>query len=235
MLGGRFVSPIRIVFVIFAAICSVLAGRELYASIKTASISIVAERIERGETITNEVAARYAARTMEVVDGHYCRSDIVAAGVTLVLTQLDRQKVGVNYDAWATAASNARQYLQYALSCMPTNSNFWLRLAAVQSEIAEEPVSIAEMMKRSVALAPHDQGMILTRFYFWNDFTSVTLLTAKNALESDLTTMLKLGDRCMVNAVIKEISPQLRPVFDRTWTSLGERATARFRQRCSRG
>lgn len=117
---------------------------------------------------------------------------------------------------------------------MPTNSNFWLRLAAVQSKIAEEPVAIAEMMKRSVVLAPHDQGMILTRFYFWNDFTSVTLSAAKSALNSDLTTMLKLGDRCMVNSTIKKVSPQLRPVFDRTWASVGEGATARFRQRCSR-
>ena len=117
---------------------------------------------------------------------------------------------------------------------MPTNSNFWLRLAAVQSVIAEDPLSVAEMMKRSVALAPHDESMILTRFYFWNDFTNATLSTAKAALNSDLVTMLKLGDRCRVNATIKEISPQLRPIFDRTWAGLGDGATARFRQRCSK-
>jgi hypothetical protein len=90
------------------------------------------------------------------------------------------------------------------------------------------------MMKRSVVLAPYDQVMILTRFYFWNDFTDATLAAAKRALDSDLTTMLKLGDRCRVNATIKEISPQLRPIFDQTWTSVGEAATARFRQRCSK-
>ncbi|MBX4908519.1 MULTISPECIES: hypothetical protein [Rhizobium] len=234
MLGIRYVSPTRIVFLLVAVVFTALAGRELYASIRTASISLVAERIERGETVANDVAARYAARAVEVVDGHYCRSDIVAAGVTLILTQLDRQNVNVNYDAWAAAASNARQYLRHALSCMPTNSNFWLRLAAVQSKIAEDPVSIAEMMKRSVVLAPHDQGMILSRFYFWNDFTSVTLSAAKIALDSDLTTMLKLGDRCMVNAAIRKVNPQLRPIFDRTWASVGEGATARFRQRCGR-
>jgi hypothetical protein len=117
---------------------------------------------------------------------------------------------------------------------MPTNSNFWLRLAAVQSIIAEEPAAVAGMMKRSVVLAPYDQVMILTRFYFWNDFTDATLAAARNALDSDLMTMLKLGDRCRVNATIKEISPQLRPIFDRTWTSVGDAATARFRQRCSK-
>jgi uncharacterized protein YktB (UPF0637 family) len=158
----------------------------------------------------------------------------VAAGVTLVLAQLDRQNVNVNYDTWAAAASSARQYLRYALSCMPTNSNFWLRLAAVQSIIAEEPAAVAGMMKRSVVLAPYDQVMILTRFYFWNDFTDATLAAARNALDSDLTTMLKLGDRCRVNATIKEISPQLRPIFDQAWTSVGDSATARFRQRCSK-
>ena len=134
-----------------------LSVKELYASIRVASISIVAERIERGETVADDVTARYALRTADMADRNYCRSDIVAAGVTLVLAQLDRQNVNVNYDAWASAASSARHYLQYALSCMPTNSNFWLRLAAVQSIIAEEPVSIAGMMKRSVALAPYDQ------------------------------------------------------------------------------
>lgn len=234
MFGGRFVSVTRIAFVVVTVVFMVLAGRELHASIRTASISLVAERLERGETVADEVSAKYASRAIEVVDGHYCRSDIVAAGVTLVLAQLDRQNLNVNYDAWAAAASNARQYLRYALSCMPTNSNFWLRLAAVQSTIAEEPVSLAGMMKRSVALAPHDQGMVLTRFYFWNGFTDATLSAAKSALDSDLTTMLKLGDRCLVNATIGHISSQLRPIFDRTWTSVGEGSTARFRQRCSK-
>jgi hypothetical protein len=234
MFRGQFVSVTRIAFVIVTVVFVVLAGRELYASIRTASISIVAERIERGETVTGGVVTKYASRSVDVVDGHYCRSDIVAAGVTLVLAQLDRQNVNVNYDTWAAAASSARQYLRYALSCMPTNSNFWLRLAAVQSIIAEEPAAVAGMMKRSVVLAPHDQVMILTRFYFWNDFTDATLAAARNALDSDLTTMLKLGDRCRVNATIKEISPQLRPIFDQAWTSVGDSATARFRQRCSK-
>ncbi|WP_064684889.1 hypothetical protein [Rhizobium bangladeshense] len=234
MLAGRLISPARIVFLIVTAVFAVLAGRDLYASIRTASISIVAERIERGDTVTNEIAARYAARAIAVVDGHYCRSDIVAAGVTLVLAQLDRQSVNGNYDAWVAAASNARRYLRHALSCMPTNSNFWLRLAAVQSTIAEEPLAIAEMMKRSVALAPYDESIVLTRFYFWNDFTDATLSAASSAVDGDLTTMLKLGDRCRVNATMKAISPQLRPAFDRIWANVGEGATARFRQRCSR-
>ncbi|MBB2677609.1 UNVERIFIED_ORG: hypothetical protein M2312_001113 [Rhizobium esperanzae] len=234
MRGGRLVSPARVVFLIVTAVFAVLASRDLYASIRTASISIVAERIERGDTVTNDIAARYAARAIDVVDGHYCRSDIVAAGVTLVLAQLDRQNVNINYDAWVVAASNARRYLQYALSCMPTNSNFWLRLAAVQSTIAEEPLAIAEMMKRSVVLAPYDESIVLTRFYFWNDFTGATLSAASSAVDGDLTTMLKLGDRCRVNATMKAISPQLRSAFDRIWASVGEGATARFRQRCSR-
>ncbi|MBY2941697.1 hypothetical protein HF264_18560 [Rhizobium leguminosarum] len=233
MFRSQSVSITRIAFVIVSVVLVVLAGRELYASIRTASISIVAERIERGETVADDVVTKYASRSVDVVDGHYCRSDIVAAGVTLVLAQLDRQNVNVNYDGWAAAASSARQYLRHALSCMPTNSNFWLRLAAVQSTIAEEPASIAGMMKRSVALAPYDQVMILTRFYFWNDFTNATLAAAARALDSDLVTMLKRGDRCRVNATIREISPQLRPIFDRSWTSVGEAATARFRQRCS--
>ncbi|MDV4153463.1 hypothetical protein R1521_03840 [Rhizobium brockwellii] len=234
MFRSQSVSITRIAFVIVTVILVVLAGRELYASIRTASISIVAERIERGETVADDVVTKYASRSVDVVEGHYCRSDIVAAGVTLVLAQLDRQNVNVNYDAWAAAASSAHQYLRHALSCMPTNSNFWLRLAAVQSTISEEPASIAGMMKRSVALAPYDQLMVLTRFYFWNDFTDSTLAAAARALDSDLMTMLKRGDRCRVNATIKEISPQLRPIFDRSWTSVGEAATARFRQRCSK-
>ncbi|PDS46441.1 hypothetical protein CO662_00080 [Rhizobium anhuiense] len=232
MIRSQFVSVSRIAFIIVTVVFVMLAGRELYASIRTASISIVAEMIEHGDTVSDDVVTRYASRSAEVVDEHYCRSDIVAAGVTLVLAQLDRQNVNVNYDAWAAAASSADRYLRYALSCMPTNSNFWLRLAAVQSIIAEEPLSLAGMMKRSVALAPYDESMILTRFYFWNDFTDATLLAAKSALDNDLMTMLKRGDRCRVNATIKEISPQLRPVFDRTWAAVGDGATARFRQRC---
>jgi len=234
MFRSQSVSVTRIVFLVVTLVFAALSVKELYASIRVASISIVAERIERGETVADDVTAKYASRTADMADRNYCRSDIVAAGVTLVLAQLDRQNVNINYDAWASAASGARSYLQYALSCMPTNSNFWLRLAAVQSIIAEDPVSIAEMMKRSVALAPYDQTMILTRFYFWNDFTDATLAAAKSALDSDLTTMLKRGDRCMVNATIKEISPQLRPIFDRTWTSVGNATTARFQKRCRR-
>ncbi|MGO7719170.1 hypothetical protein ACC706_39005, partial [Rhizobium johnstonii] len=70
----------------------------------------------------------------------------------------------------------------------------------------------------------------LARFYFWNDFTGATLAAAERALDRDLMTMLKRGDRCRVNATIREISPQLRPIFDRSWTNVGEAAKARFRQ-----
>lgn len=224
----------RIAFLTAAVVFSMLAARELYASIRAASISIIAERIERGQVVSDDVAARYASQIAGMTGGNYCRSDIVAAGATLVLSQLDRQNANINYEAWAAAAAGARDYLRYAVSCMPTNSNFWLRLAAIQSTIAEESHSIAGMMARSVALAPYDQSMVLTRFYFWNEFTEATLSASRRVLDRDLVTMLKLGDRCLVNTAMKAISPQLRPIFDQTWTSVGVGATARFRQRCSR-
>lgn len=233
MFRHQSLSITRIAFLVAVAIFSILAVRELYASIRAASISIVAERIERGGAVSDDVTSRYASQIAGMTGGYYCRSDIVAAGVTLVLSQLDRQNANVNYGAWAAAAAGARNYLQHAVSCMPTNSNFWLRLAAIQSTIAEEADSIAGMMGRSVVLAPYDQSMVLSRFYFWNEFTEGTLSASKAALNTDLTTLLKLGDRCMVNAAIKEISPQLRPIFDHVWTSLGDAATARLRKRCN--
>lgn len=144
MFRGRFVSVTRIAFVIVTVVFVVLAGRELSASIRTASISIVAERIERGETVADDVVTKYALRSVDVVDGHYCRSDVVAAGVTLVLAQLDRQNVNVNYDAWAVAASSARQYLRYALSCMPTNSNFGFALRPCSRQLRKSRSRLRE-------------------------------------------------------------------------------------------
>ncbi|MGO7976090.1 hypothetical protein ACC705_34675, partial [Rhizobium ruizarguesonis] len=73
MFRGQFVSVTRIAFVIVTVVFVVLAVRELSASIRTASISIVAERIERGETVAYEVVTKYAVRSVDVVYGHYCQ------------------------------------------------------------------------------------------------------------------------------------------------------------------
>jgi hypothetical protein len=180
-------------------------------SARFADVFLVAERLEQSEQVGPDTLARTAANTDTIVSGDYCRSDIVMAGTTLVLNRLDTSNEITSYEAWAKAADDAERYMRHAVSCMPTDSNLWLRLAIVRAVIAQEPKSIARLMTMSARLAPADELALLARVYFWNRLNVTTLDSARTTVESDVSLLLKLGDPRKVGPALTRIGAALLP------------------------
>jgi hypothetical protein len=204
-------SPLSILFSLTAIALLAFAVTDIRQSARFADIFLVAERLEQSGQISPETIARTAANTDIIVSGDYCRSDIVMAGTTLVLNRLDTANEITGYDAWAKAADDAERYIRHAVSCLPTDSNLWLRLAIVRAVIAQEPKSIARLMTMSARLAPADELALLARVYFWNHLNVATLENARTTVESDVSLLLKLGDSRKVAPALTRISAALLP------------------------
>lgn len=204
-------SPLSVLFLLTAVALLIFAIADIRQSARFADIFLVAERLEQSEQVSLETLIKTAAKTDAIVSGDYCRSDIVMAGTTLVLNRLDAANEITGYDAWVKAADDAESYMRHAVSCMPTESNLWLRLAIVRAIIVQEPKAIARLLNMSARLAPADEFALLARLYFWNRLNATTLENAHLAVESDVSLLLKLGDSRKVGPALTGISPALLP------------------------
>ncbi|MBW9055953.1 hypothetical protein [Rhizobium mesosinicum] len=213
-------SPLGLLFILTAVTLLTFAVADIRQSARFADIFLVATRLEQSEQVSPETLARTAADTDTIVSGDYCRSDIVMAGTTLVLDRLDTANEITGYEAWAKAADDAERYMRHAVSCMPTESNLWLRLAVVRAVIAQEPKSIARLMTMSARLAPADEFALLARLYFWNHLNVTTLKNAQTTVESDVSLLLKLGDSRRVAPALTRISSALLPYVKQAGTQL---------------
>lgn len=207
-------SPPSVLFFLTALGLLFFAVADIRQSARFADVFLVAERLERSGQVSPETLARTAANAEAIVSGDYCRSDIVMAGTTLVLNRLDTANEITGYDAWLKASDEAERYMRHAVSCMPTESNLWLRLAMVRAVIVQEPRAVARLITMSASLAPADEIALLARVYFWNRLHAATLEEARTSVEGDVNLLLEFGDPHRVGPALAVISPALHPYVE---------------------
>lgn len=210
-IGFPLPSPLSLLFFVTAIALLIFAVSDIRQSARFADVFLVAERLEQSGQVSPETLTKTTAMTDMIVSGDYCRSDIVMAGTTLVLNRLDTADEITGYDAWLRASDGAERFMRHAVSCMPTESNLWLRLAMVRSVIVQEPKAIARFVDMSARLAPADEVALLARVYFWNRLHAATLEAARKSLQGDVNLLLALGDPHEVGRSLAVISPALLP------------------------
>jgi hypothetical protein len=202
------------VFILMMALFLAMAIEQLAETSRFGSLFPLAENLEGGTAVPADVVARYAARTDAIVAENYCRSDILMAGASVVLSNLDRQNQSTDYDGWVDAMTRGDRYFEHAISCLPTNGNFWVRLAMIRKAVAERPAEIVALMGESVRQTPADQDVLIARYYMWNRVSPETLAAAHELVAHDLTTALQFGTPFelvpVVNSVGKNLAPYLR-------------------------
>jgi hypothetical protein len=120
-----------------------------------------------------------------VVAERICRSDIVKAGLRLVLADLDANGKDVTSKTGAERLGFAETYIRHALFCFPANGDVWLRLAMVRSLRNASPLEIAVLMNFSHLYGPADANLIRGRFVMWQQFPKEALPQAEAAREAD--------------------------------------------------
>jgi hypothetical protein len=201
----------RAVFVLSATVLLILAYFELRQAVNFADLFVVAERIEQSEPVSDRNLTSAYLQSERIIGEDVCRSDIVMAGATVVLADFDNKNEITDYETWSRALSLAERYFSHAISCMPTSSNFWLRLAVLRAVTAEEPEETARLMGIATRLAPADQFSILARVYFWNHLSGPTLERAATDVTDDLRLLFRLGESPKIAAVLPTLSTHLFP------------------------
>jgi hypothetical protein len=207
----RSLSLTGILFLLTGLAFLTLAFSDLRQSIKFVDVFLTAERLEENKTITAHAALRAQTLASEIVNGNYCRSDIILSGVTIALNRLDNADIETDYNSWLGSAKEAETLIVHSIRCMPTNANLWLRLAVVKAAIAESPTSTARWMTLSSSLAPYDEPIALARLYFWNHFSAATLKEARSSVMADLTFLLRSGDSKKIAQNLANLRGELRP------------------------
>lgn len=168
--GGNFTG---LVLVCLALAIIFLCFQDLRQRLRFVDIGRLAGRIEKGGTVGTETILRTGARLESLTAQGVCLSDVVKAGVTLALSRLDRTDQINAFPQWVETADRTDATLVHAMSCLPTNGNFWLRLAMVRQAVAEVPTSLEHLVQLSQLYAPAEADVLRTRLLMFNRLSPI--------------------------------------------------------------
>lgn len=182
MMRLRKVLAVIPVLVISIFVLSV-AAQAFSQSRRFSDVVAMARIADDNNGIAPDLLAATVTELRPVVAEKICRSDIVKAGLRLVLADLDAN--GVEPDSGAARLGFAETFIRHSLSCFPANGDVWLRLAMVRSLRNASPMEVAVLMNFSQLYGPADANLIRGRFVMWQQFPKNTLPGAEAARDAD--------------------------------------------------
>lgn len=154
-----------------------------------------------------DLLANTVSQLHPVIAEKICRSDIVKAGLRLVLADLDASIGKLTPEATAARLGFAETYIRHSLSCLPANGDVWLRLAMVRSLRNASPLETAVLMNFSQLYGPADANLIRGRFAMWRQFPRDTLPQAEAARDADTAIVCgKEGE--ILRWTLRDVCPQ---------------------------
>ncbi len=162
-----------------------VAAQAFSQSRRFSDIVALARIADDNNGLAPDLLAETVPELQPIVSEKICRSDIVKAGLRLVLADLDANGVDPASDPGATRLGFAETFIRHSLSCFPANGDVWLRLAMVRSLRNASPMEVAVLMNFSQLYGPADANLIRGRFVMWQQFPKNTLPEAETAREAD--------------------------------------------------
>lgn len=162
-----------LLLICFSLVVVILAFQDLVTRLHSSDIRRMAGRIERKISVGNDRVSRAGTDADALGRQGVCLSDVVKSGLTVELKRLDGINQIKEFPRWAEIADRTDAYLLHALSCLPTNGNFWLRMAMVRQAIAEVPTSLGHFLQLSQLYAPAEADVLRTRLLMLNRLSPV--------------------------------------------------------------
>lgn len=184
VLGLRKILAVVPVLVISVFVLSV-AAQAFSQSRRFSDIVALARIADDNNGLAPDLLTETVPELNPVIAEKICRSDIVKAGLRLVLADLDANGFDPASDSGAARLSFAETFIRHALFCFPANGDVWLRLAMVRSLRNASPMEVAVLMNFSQLYGPADANLIRGRFVMWRQFPKNTLPEAEAAREAD--------------------------------------------------
>lgn len=153
---------------------------------KAADIKYIASLIESDSNLGLATLNMFIGKVYAFADRNECRSDILSAGSSVILTDLDRMSAAGESNKISDALRYADRYFSHALSCTPTNGDTWARLAMVRLALGASPTEVASLLEKSRQFAPADGATLAARISVWTVAPEPTLERAGGALDWDI-------------------------------------------------
>lgn len=180
----RKIAKVAPVLIISLFVLSV-AAEAFSATRRFSDIVAMAKIADAKNGLAPNVLTNTVERLRPVVEEKICRSDIVKAGLRLVLADLDANGKDQTVEDGAKRLGFAEIYIRHALFCLPANGDVWLRLAMVRLLRNASPMEIAVLMNLSHHYGPADANLIRGRFVMWQQFPKDALPQAEAARDAD--------------------------------------------------
>lgn len=161
------------------------AFKETWYSSRFANVLSIAQDVDTYGSVPNETLLASMDSLSEIVDDNVCRSDIVKAGMSLVLKDLDYRYQLQEIASRSNGLIFAERYLRHALKCLPVDGNVWLRFAMVRYARTSNLEELAHSISLSQQLAPAEENIILGRFALWNSAPAQLQQKAAAAYNAD--------------------------------------------------
>lgn len=144
------------------------ALKEIWTSSRFTNVVSIANDIDTYGSVPSETLLASMDTLSAIADENVCRSDIVRAGMSLVLKDLDYRYQSEDVTSRSNGLIFAERYLRHALKCLPVDGNVWLRFAMVRYARTSNVDELAQLISMSQQLAPAEENVILGRFTLWN-------------------------------------------------------------------
>ena len=162
--------------------------------------------------ISEKIVEGLLPKAVSVMARGICQSEYIRAALTLVLANLDRQDVERDFERWSRAIELADYVATFAVSCSPTDGNFFVRLAMVKQAVIEQPEELARLIRFSQLYAPAEANAIAARYKLYNRLTPQTLALVEGEFASDLNVICQYkqgGFRRRLPAPNPRVNPRI--------------------------
>lgn len=214
---------------IFAALMVLAISLMQFAStVRFIDFFYLIDKFNATDTRLPQVLDTYARASEAIYMQSYCRSDILNAGLGIVLADLDHKNPDIDFDSWLGAIKRAETLTQHALDCAPTVSEYWTRYAMIRQAAGEQPAELAKLLAHAVVLDPASISALRARFALWRKVSQETLEEARPTLMADLKTLLAYAGPPAVREVLKGSGDTLHPFIEEAFSVLPADRQARL-------
>lgn len=185
-----------VVLLAFFFLCfSLLEARTRILSADILFLSEVATRADGYK----EALLRSSHDSQAIIERGSCASDIVDAGVVVLLRGLDYVDQDQEFELWREKISLAKEFVSFGLRCDPQDGSLWLRLAMIYQATGESPARVAELARLSQEFAPAEEAILVARMAFWNRSSVTVLELGQVSFWKDVRTICIFGGVRVLN------------------------------------
>ncbi len=145
-----------------------------------------AAALDAGEPVDTAALRALADEGLPADRLETCDGDVLRVSLTVLLADLDRIDRDQAYDAWAQRLGQTEVQVRHALTCLPGDSNLWLRLAMLKQAGGELPQEQASLMALSQQLNPSERRQLVGRLAQWNRLSAATLALSREEAVADV-------------------------------------------------